>query len=917
MKNLFKSSKFYGILSYVFILATFGISLGLLFISFKDQVSIDTYNAYNSSFDVTKVMDVKSIFSFIVKYFTLAISLPVALNIIGLFKRNNAFHYISIVFLLILNVFSLIYNIFIDVFTLLSIILIIVNILLTVISFILVIFRKHALIEEEKIMVNELNPTVVLKKHTLGILFVLIIAILALFSIFFVPVYTIVNESIIDLHLIYLVLFNDRIDILDTSLFIGILLVNLYALFTLINLVSYYFSDKINFVIKAKRFIYMSLSISLLFFLGGFGISFYYILYGVKSSTLSFIPLVIISILTIIFSILKGKFDYNNNLIDKEERTSTYPKIEPLIYVLISACLVASTLFLSVIRIYDPKGITNSNIAFTGLELLKNYATLTSGYQIMAFYVVSMYLTTGLGLLVLFSSYFSRYKYFIRVAKTTLYLNVLMVFLLGISGLYFSIAREINLANLQAIFELYGLTFDEQYVYKITTDVIYVLLAGIILIGVAIVRKTLNNEDSYFIEAIDNGYNSTLKNENDKDITEDKNNIDVSSNNGSNSNSNAHPLEELPVINDPCKAFSSLDDKVKEYEEDLEKRNKSLSTSNSLHNLISFVVDYAKNSRLHLSYSKEDIATFISGLGASRLSILQGMSGTGKTSLPKIFLEAIMGKCYIIEVESSWKDKNELLGYYNEFSMYYTPKKFTTALYESVLNKDIPTFIVLDEMNLSRIEYYFSDFLSLMENEEDKRELKLLNVNIFKIIDGEKKDYLALKDGTTLKIPSNVWFIGTANRDESTFVISDKVYDRAHTMNFNKRAKKVNEATTPIDPVFYDYNKLNSLLSEAIEKGDFDCENNELIKKVEQILAPYNISFGNRILNQIEKFVNIYKACFPRKDCENEAIETILLSKVVAKLEVKTIPDKEELLVKFKDLNLLKCVEFIEALDED
>jgi 5-methylcytosine-specific restriction endonuclease McrBC GTP-binding regulatory subunit McrB len=124
------------------------------------------------------------------------------------------------------------------------------------------------------------------------------------------------------------------------------------------------------------------------------------------------------------------------------------------------------------------------------------------------------------------------------------------------------------------------------------------------------------------------------------------------------------------------------------------------------------------------------------------------------------------------------------LGYYNEFSEKFTPKKFTQALYKAALNPEIVTFIVLDEMNLSRIEYYFSDFLSLMENEEGKRSLKLLNVPLFqKTKDGEVP-YKVLKEGETIEIPSNIYFIGTANRDESTFVISDKVYDRAHTMNF-------------------------------------------------------------------------------------------------------------------------------------
>jgi len=249
--------------------------------------------------------------------------------------------------------------------------------------------------------------------------------------------------------------------------------------------------------------------------------------------------------------------------------------------------------------------------------------------------------------------------------------------------------------------------------------------------------------------------------------------------------------------------------------------------------------------------------------------------------------------------------------------MKYTPKKFTIALYKAALNKEICTFILLDEMNLSRIEYYFSDFLSLMENEEGQRDIKLVNIKLTKKENETESEYLALDYSNTLKVPSNVWFIGTANRDESTFVISDKVYDRAHTMNFTKRAPKVRNYSDPIPQRYFDYNTINELFIKAKKEGDFDAENSQLIKNVETLLAPFNISFGNRILKQIEDFVNIYKACFKDKNVEDQAIEKILLSKVVAKLEVKAIDDKEKLEMEFEKLNLNQCVDFIRRLDNE
>jgi len=333
--------------------------------------------------------------------------------------------------------------------------------------------------------------------------------------------------------------------------------------------------------------------------------------------------------------------------------------------------------------------------------------------------------------------------------------------------------------------------------------------------------------------------------------------------------------------------------------------------------IVEFIVQYARDSRLHLYYTHEDIATFIAGMGTCNLSILQGMSGTGKTSLPKIVAEALNSCCDIVEVESSWRDKNELLGYYNEFSKIYTPKKFTQALYKAKLNSEVITFIVLDEMNLSRIEYYFSDFLSLMENEPDKREIRLVNVKLSKN-NSDKLGYYGLSEGHTLKIPNNVWFVGTANRDESTYDISDKVYDRANTMNFDKRATKVEYFGTPLDQKYISVETILSLFENAKSSVEFTIDNNKVIEEVEKILEPYNISFGNRIALQIETFVKIYASCFELvEEAKKDALEIILLSKVVRKLELKNIEDKEELAAQFEKLNLFRCSKFIQNLKED
>jgi hypothetical protein len=282
-------------------------------------------------------------------------------------------------------------------------------------------------------------------------------------------------------------------------------------------------------------------------------------------------------------------------------------------------------------------------------------------------------------------------------------------------------------------------------------------------------------------------------------------------------------------------------------------------------------------------------------------------------------MEAIDGICDLVAVESSWRDKSELLGFYSEFKRKYTPKSFTQFLYKATHNKDIPYFIVLDEMNLSRIEYYFSDFLSIMENRENMRHIKLFDIQLYPHND-ERGEYLGLRDGHTIDIPTNVWFIGTANRDESTFEISDKVYDRAQTINFDKRASKIYVPEQVNYPKkFVSYNQLRKLFDETKKVG-FDAENYEIIKKVEVLLKPYNISFGNRILKQIEDFVNAYVSC---SEIElngdynryvQEAVDCIMFSKVVRKLELKQVMDIDILIEEFEKLGLIKCVDFLHTL---
>ena len=818
----------------------------------------------------------------------------VVLSALELLRNKKSGNYFSALYFLAYEIALFVYQIIYHYLGLNLFVLVILTLVVVTAAFALSV-RANALTKPESVTESQVNPES--KKSARALLIIVSLGLLVLLLCqLFVPLYVVGEGSSAHSAVLGQILFatnafkeDSAYCLVNLVLFIGVFLYFVSSL-------SFFWSDKKHFVRLSKRVLYAEIAVSFEFFMLGYVIQFVYSLQGFTSNSLSFIPFVVFCLMALPYSIFKGRFDVANGLVEAPKKgRHHFENIEPLIYLILVTAVTVISLFFNILDVHFTSQSYSEDIQLTGFKLLTDYPSLSSGYQIMAFGIIVMLICSGIGLILCLSAFFSHYKHFGNLSKAVTFVNAFFIFLFGLSGLYFSIASEIMEESTIEVIHYYNPSFSATYSYSIRSDVLYCLFIDVAIIAVMIVRKALNGE---------------------------KGNLEVeaASIQGVGGGGSPSPLgsDEVTETNfDPCPAFSEIDSKDEFFVEDLSKRRSLAEPTPSLNGLVRFVVQYAKDCRLHLSYNYEDMATFVSGLGACRLTILQGMSGTGKTSLPKIFSEAIDANCDIVEVESSWKDKNELLGYYNEFSRKYTPKKFTQALYKAALNPEIPTFIVLDEMNLSRIEYYFSDFLSLMENEEGKRELKLLNINLRVADNGVFHDYRVLAEGHTIKIPSNVWFVGTANRDESTFVISDKVYDRAHTMNFTKRAPKVRDYDDPIPQRFYTAETLLSLFNSAKSKGTFDAENNETIKNVEALLSPFNISFGNRILKQIEDFVDIYEECFPGKNVEAQAVETILLSKVVSKLEVKTIDDKEGLVKEFADLGLNRCADFISKLNED
>ena len=284
----------------------------------------------------------------------------------------------------------------------------------------------------------------------------------------------------------------------------------------------------------------------------------------------------------------------------------------------------------------------------------------------------------------------------------------------------------------------------------------------------------------------------------------------------------------------------------------------------------------ATRSENPLYYSEMHIRTFFAGLAASRILILQGMSGTGKSSLPAAFADFMESVTDRIEVQSSWKDRNDLLGFYNDFEKRYKETKFLEALYRATRDPDNIHLIVLDEMNLSRIEYYFADFLSVLEEEKiEKWRVSLVSRDVM----GDMPEYVT--DGE-LQVRPNTWFIGTANKDDSTFMITDKVYDRAIVLNFEERTEEFDAKYSA--PRGLSYSELEGLLREAvILPRDMKDKIKKKVEWLDDLMkVHFDITFGNRISRQIEKFVPAYMKCGGKLE---EAIDIIFATKVLRKLQ--------------------------------
>ena len=278
-------------------------------------------------------------------------------------------------------------------------------------------------------------------------------------------------------------------------------------------------------------------------------------------------------------------------------------------------------------------------------------------------------------------------------------------------------------------------------------------------------------------------------------------------------------------------------------------------------------------SRMHLFYDIKTIRLFMAGMASTKLIILQGISGTGKTSLPYSFGKFLGVDTTIASVQPSWRDRTELFGFFNEFTKNFNETEVLKRIYSSSFNNDV-NLILLDEMNIARVEYYFAEMLSILEMPNgDEWKLDLVP-NVWST-DPENLDK------GMIKIPQNVWYIGTANNDDSTFAISDKVYDRAQPINLDAKGIAFDAPDTP--PMNLGYEHLNELFEDAFKKYPISEENLKKIQHLDLwVIEKLRVAFGNRIIKQMGLFVPVYVAC---GGDELDGIDYVMATKIFRKFE--------------------------------
>jgi 5-methylcytosine-specific restriction protein B len=305
-----------------------------------------------------------------------------------------------------------------------------------------------------------------------------------------------------------------------------------------------------------------------------------------------------------------------------------------------------------------------------------------------------------------------------------------------------------------------------------------------------------------------------------------------------------------------------------------------------INNSFDFTIFSDKINQSGLIFSHQLIQRFIASLCTKPFVICSGLSGSGKTKLAQAFAQWI---CYkeeegetneqycIVPVGADWTNREPLLGYPNALqdTKYVKPENGVLDLINRArLNVKKPYFLILDEMNLSHVERYFADFLSTMESG---------GAIPLHTIENEENDI-----PKQLNLPSNLFIIGTVNIDETTYMFSPKVLDRANTIEFRLTEKDLNDfikSNIPLDMKVLKGSGENmgeSFVAMATQKTDKNLEKAEadLIKFFKE-LKKSGAEFGYRTASEIGRLMYMLELLGEKDD---NLLDIAIMQKLLPKL---------------------------------
>lgn len=295
-------------------------------------------------------------------------------------------------------------------------------------------------------------------------------------------------------------------------------------------------------------------------------------------------------------------------------------------------------------------------------------------------------------------------------------------------------------------------------------------------------------------------------------------------------------------------------------------------------------------------FSDEVLSRYFLSLKAKPFVILSGISGTGKTKIAQLFASYICQndqpdeagqRVAFVSVRPDWMDNKGLLGYYNILDEKYHSTPVLDLLLEAEEHPEKPYFVILDEMNLAKVEHYFSDFLSILESRTpDNPRGETIRLH--------PQEKIQASNGRSipglLHIPANVFFAGTVNVDESTYMFSPKVLDRANVIEFNdvdleeysvgsreREAFVLQDAEVLsrfYDPSAQPFCRRQDYQDYRTIEGDTSYLHDLL-----DLLKEYNLHFGYRVANELGRFV-----CLAQNEISGFKLDDVVDIQIIQKI---------------------------------